>query len=194
MTQDTGLVKRGLVLLGVIGVLAIAFGVSMWFRGAPKARGKEQTAAEPYVALVPVPAAGFPAAVNWAALYQLHEHLPSNPGWEIRYAATQVLANRGSPNLPLDNVLEMLDEQRQRRNHPVSAKDGRMVPDEAEVQRILLIGLRAVHEWHKHPAAVQSVGKDNPKLQRIYQAVAVLAEHPNQVIKNEALKVQLALK
>src|SRR5438132_1074235 len=97
------------MLFAAIALLAVAVGF-MLFRRSPTVEPTELPRAESYVAALTVPAAGFPAAVNWPAVAQLSNVLPSPPGWEIRYTATQVLANRGHPRTRLDVLREMLDE------------------------------------------------------------------------------------
>jgi heme/copper-type cytochrome/quinol oxidase subunit 2 len=193
MAQDTGLVKRGLVLL-VLVVLLAATVLFVMFQEKPASTSKEIKPAEPWITLVPTLTVSFPASVNWLAIYQLVDALPSAPGWDVRYDATKVLAMRGSPKVPLPILREMLDEERQLKNFRTQLKDGRVVPKVGDAQNVLLIALKALHEWLKHADAVAAVGKDNPELQKIYAAVDKLAEHANANIKNEARKVQLARK
>ena len=144
--------------------------------------------------LVGTPAAGLPGSVSWAALGALGERLPSGRGWEIRYQAVEALARRGSERLPFDVLAEMLDEDLQMRNRPVRLKDGRVVPDESAARRTVLIGLKAVLEWHKHSDAVRAVGADNPGLQRVYAAVERLTHSPNRVVQTEAENTRLTLR
>src|ERR1700736_1810414 len=87
-SDDSGLMRRGLLLLGLMTVLAVVV-LYVALR-----RPDQEVRAEP------------PLAAG----------LPSAPGWEIRYNATVALARRGSPQLPLGVLCEMLDEDRQMRN------------------------------------------------------------------------------
>lgn len=192
MAHDSGLVKRGLVVFGVLLVLVAAITYFMLHRPEAPA-SKPLPRPEPYLAALMVPSAAFPGSVNWGGLSQLGGKLPSSPGWQIRYTATRVLAQRGSAKLPLATLREMLDDEQQRLNHRVQLKDSRVVPNESDVQQVLLNGLKSVHEWHKHSGAVKAVASQDPELQQVYAAVAKLTEHPNQVIRTEALKVRLAI-
>ena len=91
----------------------------------------------------------------------LLSRLPSPPGWQIRYTATQVLASRGSDKVPLDTLREMLDETQQERNHRLPMRD-KIVSNQTDAQQVLLVGLKSLQEWLKYPDAVKSVGPDNP--------------------------------
>src|SRR5262249_23074220 len=129
---------------------------------------------------------------NWLALNQFPEVLPSRAGWEIRYTATHVLALRGHPQTPLDVLREMLDEDQQRRNNRMAVAGGKIVVNEAGVQRVLLIALKSVQEWHKNPRAVAVA--DKTELVSLRDAVEKLANHPNNAIKSEALEARAKMK
>jgi hypothetical protein len=191
--QDSGLAKRGLVVFGLIALITLAVGYMLLYRRGENVQPKELPRAEPQIAALIVPIAGFPASLSWQVFCPLSEQLPSAPGWETRYTATRVLAHRGSPKLPLGTLREMLDENQQRRNFRVRLKDQRIVSNEGDVQQVLLAALKSLQEWLKHPEAVRSIGADNPQLRAVYAAAEKLTEHPSQVIKNEAVKVRLAL-
>src|SRR5262249_2585935 len=128
------------MLFAAIALLAVAVGF-MLFRRSPTEPPRELPRPEPYVASITVPAAGCPGTCNWSALAQLPHVLPGPAGWEIRYTATLVLANRGHPLAPLDVLGEMLDENQQRRNYRLSLDNGKIVVNEAAVQQKLLIAL-----------------------------------------------------
>src|SRR5438093_523345 len=96
------LAKRGLILGGLVGILGLVVLV-VWLR-----KPEQETAAEP------------PASVT-----------PSGPGWEIRYQATLALARRGSLKIPLEQLAEMLDEDKQLKTCRVKRKDGQDVPNAA---------------------------------------------------------------
>jgi hypothetical protein len=191
--QDSGLWKRGLVLLALLGALAGLVLFTILRPGEPEVPD-EPLRPEPVVLLVGSPAAGLAGGLSWGALYQLGEFLPSARGWEIRYNATLALAYRGDPEVRLDVLREMLDEQRQLRNFRTALKDGRDVPDEVAARRTVLNALKAVRDWHKDPKAVRAVGKDNPQLQRLYAAIDKLVDNPNRVLSAEAQETRLALK
>jgi hypothetical protein len=181
-TQQSGLVVRGLVLMGLM--LAVMVGVWFVFLRKPHVDTPAYTVLpEMYVPLVAVPTAGFPSAIAWGPLHQLPETLPSAPGWETRYNAVRALAHRGSKQLPLDVVAEMLDEERQLRNFTLPDK---RAPNPSEARQVVLNGLKATAEWHKHEDAVAAVGKDNPQLQKVYAAIEKLTQSDNLVIRKEA--------
>jgi hypothetical protein len=174
-----------------MAILAVTVGYIL-FRRMPGTEARELPHAEPSLTSVVVPVAAFPGVVNWGAVGQLADLLPSPPGWEIRYTATQVLASRGHPETPLETLREMLDENQQGRNYPVLLQDGKLVVNEAGVQEVILVGLKSVREWHKHPNAV-AAHKGDPQLAKILAAVEKLTESSNTVISGEARNVQKAI-
>jgi hypothetical protein len=192
--QDTGLWRRGLLLLALVGTLAVVVLVVVLRGRGGDDVPEEGIRPEPLVPLVASPAATFPGSLSWGALYQLGEALPSPPGWEIRYNATVALARRGSPYVRLDVLREMLDEQRQMHNFRTALPDGRNVPDEAAARRTVLGALKAVRDWHRHQGAIRQVGPDSPELRSLYVAVDRLADSPNRVVSTEAQETRLALK
>jgi len=192
MAGDTNIVRRGLFLLALVGTLAGTVLVIM-LRRQGRAEPASVTRVETLAPSLVVPATGFPASLTWATIYQLGDALPSAPGWEIRYTATRVLALRGSPKIPLDNLCEMLDEGRQLRNFQVKLDSGKFIADEAAAQQEVLVALKAVAEWHNHEDAVQAVGQDNPQLQRLYSAVEKLKHSANNVIRTRARETYLSL-
>ena len=72
-------------------------------------------------------------------------------------------------------------------------QDGREVADESAARRTVLAALGALTEWHRHAAAVQAVGADNPQLREVYQAIDRLTQSPNLVVRTEAEKTRQAL-
>src|SRR5262249_18489865 len=193
MEQDTGLAKRGILLLALMAALA-AVVLTVLLRGggeraAPEARPRPESVA---VRAAPPPPV-FLAALPGPALVRPAEDLPSPAGWKVRYSAAIALARRGSRHVPLDLLREMLDEERQLRNCRVRLKDGREVPDEGEARRIVVNALKAVAAWHEHPDAVKSLGTD-PRLQAVYAAVDQLARSPNLALRKEAEATRARLK
>jgi hypothetical protein len=191
--QDSGLWRRGLLLLALMAALAVVVLVLVLHRAGGPEVPPEGIRPEPLVPLVSAPAAGFPGGVSWGALYELGEALPSPPGWETRYNATVALARRGSPVVRLDVLREMLDEQRQMRNFRSPLADGRTVPDEAAARRTVLNALKAVRDWHHHAEAVKAVGPDSPQVKALYAAVDRLADSPNAALSSAAQELRLAL-
>ena len=192
MQQESGLWKRGLLLLGLVAALAVVVLYAVFRRPGQEAPD-EAVRIEPVVLVVGSPAGGLPGALSWAGLYQLGDLLPSSKGWEIRYNATLALARRGSPHVRLDVLREMLDEPKQMRNFRTTLQDGRNVPDQVAARRTVLNALKAVRDWYSHPEAVRAVGPDNPQLQMVRAAIDRLADDPNPVLSAEARNTRLAL-
>ncbi len=190
--EDTGIVRRGLMLLGLIGIVSATV-LFILFRNRGTATPRAEMQPELLIGAVALPGAGFPLSVNWGCLFELGENLPSAPGWEVRYTATRVLAHRGSPKVPLPILCEMLDESRQMRNFRTRLADGRNVPDEAAAYQEVLIALKAVAEWRKNSTAVHAVGLDHPDMHKLRQAVEKLVQSPNNVVRIRAREVLLAL-
>jgi hypothetical protein len=192
MQQDSGLWKRGLLLLALMAALAglVLFTI---LRQPGQDEPADAVRVEPAVLVVGSPAAGLSGAFSWAGIYQVGDMLPSSKGWEVRYNATLALARRGSSRVPLDILREMLDEQKQMRNFRTTLKDGRDVADGAAARRTVVNALKAVRDWHKHPEAVRAVGPDNPRLRMVYAAIDRLVEDPNPAVSAEARSTRLAL-
>ena len=185
MAQDSGLVYRGLLLLGMMLVL-VTFVLFVVLR-----RGETplpQTTQDAGLVASSLPTAGlaFPGQINWGALGKLSEKLPSSNGWHVRYAAALALARAGSDNVPFDVLAQMLDEDLQMRNWLVVKDDGKVFTDEQEARRMVFNALRGVADWHKHKEAVDKVGKGNPGLQRVYAAVERLTHSTNSALQQEA--------
>jgi hypothetical protein len=182
MPQDSGLVKRGLLLLALMSALVVVLLTIMFQRSGP---GLPASVDRPELlaAVLVRSDASFPAAVSWSGLYRFGEAFPSAPGWLIRYNAAGALARRGSDNVPWDVLREMLDESRQMHNFRVQLRDGRLVPDEAAARLTVLSALKAIAEWHKK----QTAGKEaSPELAPVYAAVNKLAGNPVMEIKSQA--------
>ncbi len=141
--------------------------------------------------LVCAPAAAFPSTLNWVALQQLNEVLPSPPGWEVRYNATATMARLGMSKVRLDVLAEMLDEDRQLRNFRLPLQGGRLVLNEEEALAAVLVALKAVAAWYQHPAAVQAVGRDNPQLQNLQRAIDKLTHSRNPTVRLRAQEIRL---
>jgi hypothetical protein len=188
--SNSGLTQRGLLLFGLMTAAAFILWVVLW-RTPEQTLPMEKRQPELIAALTTAPAS-LPA-VPWGPLVQVSALLPSAPGWEIRYNATVTLARRGSPQLPLDILAEMLDEGQQMKNFRARLQDGREVPDETAARRTVLQALKAVLEWHKHASALRAVGPDHPGLQKVHAAIVRLTQSPNLVVKTEAENTRLAL-
>ena len=185
-SQDTGLVQRGLLLLG--GMTALVVVVLLIVLRSPESPTKTATKS-PWVLPTMMPLVGFPGTPGWPALVQLGQDMPSAPGWEIRYNAAATLARRGSTSTPWPTIREMLDEERQQRNFRVRLKSGQEVTDVEDAQRTVQNALAAVALWHKKqdggmPASVSA------ELQAVYDQVDRLAQDANTPVRVQADKVR----
>jgi hypothetical protein len=186
---DTGLMIRGLVVLGFLTVLACV--VLFVALGRPTQELPSQRLHSEWLTpLAAAPQAGFPAGLAWSGMSELGQALPSARGFEIRYNATIALARRGSPTLPFDVLREMLDEDRQMLNFRATLADGREVPDEGAARRTVLGALKALAEWQHHPDVVKAVGASDPGLLQVQQAVERLTHSSNLVVRTEAEKTR----
>jgi hypothetical protein len=190
--EDTRILQRGLVLLALVGAISVTVLIALLRRSGPAEQRSENGPAQA-AAIFHASNAAFPANLPWAVLHEAGDALPSPPGWEVRYTATRVLANHGSAKIRLDVLCEMLDEHRQLRNFQAKLSDGRVVPDEGAAAEEVVIALKAVSEWHKHSAAVQAIGSDNPEMQKLTHAVEKLTHSGNNVIRTRAQETLLAL-
>ncbi len=182
MSQDAGLIKRGLILLGLMSAMVVVL-LTIILQRPVSALPAATQRPELLAALLVRSDAAFPGAVAWSGIYQLGEAFPSSPGWLIRYNAAGALARRGSPNVPWDILGEMLDETRQMHNFSVQLQDGNKVPDEAAARLTILNALRAIAEWHKKQAGRREV---SPGLREVYAAVDQLANNQVMEIKTQA--------
>jgi hypothetical protein len=120
---------------------------------------------------------------------------PSPRGWQIRYNATLALCVKGSKHVPLGELLEMLDENKQLRNFRVKQSDGHDVPDETGARKTVLNALKAVAAWHEKLDVPKAYGPDNQKLKKVYAAITNLADHsPNPVVRQEAERTRRLLR
>src|ERR1700686_5451697 len=116
--EDKGLVLRGLILLGAMGVLVpLVLGVIFWRPHAP-------------------PPSEMPAG--------LADLMPSAPGWEVRYNAATTLARRGSASVPWALLREMLDEKQQLVNSRLREENGADTYDVAAAHAYMLSALKAL--------------------------------------------------
>jgi hypothetical protein len=191
--QDAGLWQRGLLLfLFVAAIAGTALYVALYRPPAPPEEANPYQA-EALAPLLVSPQAVFPASVTWAAVQQFHECLPSSSGWEIRYNAALALARRGSDQVPLDVLREMLDEPKQMHNFRVQLQDGRNAPDETAARRTVLTALEAFVQWHKQMAGEKKFAAENADLQHVYDAVQQLTQSSNLVLRTEAEKARQTL-
>jgi hypothetical protein len=188
MAQDSGLAKRGLLLLVLILALAGVV-LYMLYRPAPTPPPGEPRHPELATLTLPIAGGTFPASINWGGIADLHDKLPDNPGWEVRYNAALALAHRGSSELPFGVFCQMLDENLQLRNFQ-GTEDGKSFVDEQAARRTVLNALKGLGDWHKNKEAVAKVGKDSPGLQRVYAAIDRLTHSENSVLKEEAQNIQ----
>jgi hypothetical protein len=114
---------------------------------------------------------------------------PSSKGWQIRYNATVALLVKGSTHIPFQQLLEMLDENKQLKNFRVKLQNGKDVADETGARKTILNALKAVTEWQQKRGQASSARGDN--WNRVYAAIKSLAEtNPNPVVRKEALRAQ----
>jgi hypothetical protein len=186
--QESGLAKRGLLLLGLMLAIAAVVGFVL-FRPTSTPVPEDDLHPELIAAAVPGMGASSLYEVNWGALASLSQLLPSSPGWQVRYNTTLTYARRGSPNLPLAVLSEMLDEDRQMRNFRARLADGKDVPDEYAARQTVYNALHYFGEWQQHKDAVASA-QANPELQRVYAAVDKLTHSKNDVLRKEAERVK----
>ncbi|MCI0379089.1 MAG: hypothetical protein L0215_15885 [Gemmataceae bacterium] len=183
--EDSGLVKRGLLLLGVMIALVVVVLIVM-LRRNPSQAPAESLPVEAYVVSLVRGDVAFPAGVHWANVFQFADQLPSSNGWDIRYTAASALARRGGDNVPWDVLAEMLDENRQMRNFRVQLKNGKVVADETAARTAVISGLRAIADWHrKNPNK-----KKTPELADVYAAVDRLAHSPIMEVKSQVENVR----
>lgn len=180
--QDSGLVQRGLLLLGGMAALVVVV-LLIALRGpeSPSANAPQRT---PLLVPVCISAAPFPATLGWPLLAPLGEQLPSAPGWEIRYNAAAALARRGSPKTPWPVIREMLDPQQQRRNF-VTLKSGQIIPHEEDALRTVHSALAAIADWHKKQDRAESPAIP-ADLQLVYAQVDRLVETGNTMLRVQA--------
>jgi hypothetical protein len=192
--EGSGLVRRGLMLVAGIGVLAVIVLFILLNRPVGGAAPKETVPPEGLGLLGSVGAVSFPGSVDWPALAVMPMVLPSGPGWEIRYNATLALARRGSPHLPLENVREMLDESQQMRNFRAPLDKGGSVPDEVAARRTILNTLEALTAWwQKLPATDRARLDQDPALRAVRTELDRLAESPNATLWSKAKQTRKIL-
>ena len=185
--SDTGLVKRGFILLGLMALLVttVLFILLQRPRTAAPAAALR---AEDYAWAVAAPTAGFPANVSWGALYELSGYMPSPVGWEVRYNAAATLARRGSDRVPWTVFREMLDVKRTTANLQQQLTDGQESP-EASARDLVMIGLKALAEWHakRRTAGDTAVPSGLPA---VYAAVDRLAGNSDPQLRELAQKTR----
>jgi hypothetical protein len=186
--EDRGLVVRGLLLLGGIGVLvSVVLGFLFWRAPAPPATQEPPEVQVPAVVVPPV--AAFPSGIAWYAIYQLGQTMPSAPGWEVRYQAATALARRGSSAVPWPTIREMLDEKQQMRNYRVRNADGKDIYDEAAARANMIGALKAIAVWHEKRKAENKL--DTPsELRELYPVVTELTSSPFAELKLQAEKAK----
>ena len=157
--QQSGMVQRGLVLLGLMLILATVVGLVL-FR---------------------------PTDLAPQVQAHIEQRAPSKDGWAVRYNASTALARRGTKALPCDVVAEMLDEDQQLRKYMVTAPDGTKTLDEQAARRTVFNTLKAMQDWVKHADAVAAVKTGNAAAwQRVVAAIDKLTHSENAVLRQEA--------
>ena len=184
---DTGLIKRGFVLLGVM-VLLVSVVLFIMLQGRHPASTATTARATDYVWSVAAPMASFPANISWGALRGVAEFVPSPAGWEIRHNATATLARRGSDQVPWDVFHEMLDLHRTSVNLREQVKDGQESP-EASARELVAIALKALAEWHTKRREANRMDIP-PGLPAVYDLVDQLAASPIPELREQAKKTQ----
>jgi hypothetical protein len=186
-SEETGLAKRGLLLLGFMVALA-AVVLFILLKGPTTPTRTEQRLERPVVPLIQA-AAPFPGSLPWATFVQLAEQAPSAPGWEIRYNAALALARRGSPHTPWHIVHEMLDIEQQRRNFRVELRSGKIVADEEAALRTVYNTLGAIADWHKK-TTTDRMGQLPEGLARVYEDVDRLTQSSYAELRVQADRVR----
>jgi hypothetical protein len=189
MSQDTGLIRRGLLLLALMSALVVVV-LFILFQRPRQALPTNQSKPEYLAASLATPTAVYPASLSWPSLYQVGQELPSATGWEIRYNAAWALARLGSDKLPWPIFREMLDEKRQMCNFRVHLEDGRTVPDEAKARETVRLALRALADWHSKQKNAQPTGAINPERAAVYAMVDQLTSSAIAQLKIEAEKTR----
>jgi hypothetical protein len=192
--EGKGLIQRGLLLVAGIGVLAVVVLAILLNRPGGGAAPQEIVPKEWFRLLGNTAGVSFPGNLNWPALAAMPKVLPSGPGWEIRYNATLALARRGSKELPLENVREMLDESRQMRNFRAPLEGGGSVPDEVAARRTILNTLEAlISWWQKLPADDRARIAQEPVLREVRGELDRLTENPDPLLRSKAVQARTAL-
>jgi hypothetical protein len=187
---DSGLVKRGLVLL-ILMLLLMGAVLFIVFQPRQATSAPESARAEDMAWSVAVPSAPFPANISWGALQELSEYVPSPVGWEVRQNAWATLARRGSDHVPWREYREMLDLKRATANAREQLKDTQEQP-EGSARTLVIAALKAVAEWHAKRR--QANKTDIPDgLAAVYEDIDRLAESPILEIRDEAKKTQATL-
>jgi hypothetical protein len=107
------------------------------------------------------------------------------PGLSIRYQAALALLRRGSAQVPLDLVREMLDEQALLENFQLKQPDGKVMPDEATARTTVVATLLALNELHrKQPSRDLTV---------LDAALEQLAHSPHAPLRSEAQRTRIEL-
>jgi hypothetical protein len=184
---DTGLIKRGMILL-IVMLLLVSTVLFIIFQGRRSAEATPSSRAADYAWSVALPSAPFPANVSWAALYGLADYAPSPIGWEIRQNATATLARRGSDHVPWSLFGEMLDLKRATVNVRLQTPDSQE-PPEPTAQALVIAALKAVAEWHTVRRAAGKTGVPEG-LQAVYDRVDQLAANPVPEIREQARTTQ----
>ncbi len=112
--------------------------------------------------------------------------LIKKPGFRVQVNATIALARRGSPQVRLGLLQEMLDEPLLRERFVIQdRKSGKEQPDEALVVTTLVSALKAAAELHRKRPEMDLSGL-RPLVDR-------LAQNPNKAVQAEAQRAQIAL-
>lgn len=186
MESDSGLMKRGILLFVFVGIIATA-ALYLALQPGQTPPAASQTVGNQWTVPVAVmPVGQFPGGVQWMAVWQANQHMPSSRGWEVRYNATITMGRLGEKDLDLGILREMLDEKKQRLNFAVLTDDGKVVTDVRSANKTVLNALDAFLMWHKKNK--ENISKDNADLDQVYEQIAELKNSENQVLRTEADK------
>ncbi|HEV3259922.1 MAG TPA: hypothetical protein VG013_23845 [Gemmataceae bacterium] len=109
---------------------------------------------------------------------------PATQAWEIRYQAAVALARRGSDQVPLPMLHDMLDEAQLLKTMHRKLKDGKEEANTADAHATLINTLRAVVVLHQKGRDVSS----------LYTAIEQLSQNSTSVdVRTEADKTLIAL-
>ncbi len=167
--NDSGLWKRGLALLALVGLIA---GVALYVAlHQPASADEDET---------------------------LAQGTKSPDGWLVRYNATLALARRGHLDTAAQfaTLSEMMNEHQQMVNFAVCQDDGKLRADEAAARSTVYNALQAVAKWYRHPERKALLDAADAEAKRTYEAglekltlaVTQLTESANQALRTEAIR------
>ena len=159
--QDSGLVKRGFMLLGAM----LLIGATVLFIVFQGPRGGGSVAPQ-----------------------KVEEHAPSAVGWEIRQNAAATLARRASDKVSWSVFREMVDLPTMTANCREQFHDDKESP-ETSARDMVVIALKALAVWHekRREAGKTDVFEGLPA---VYAAVDRLSESSDPILREQAEKTR----